>query len=61
MRSPFGIPGMSGGIGRGFSGGGARGFGEIPEPDEELPDSDLSDGERQAAIQRERWRRDGNR
>jgi hypothetical protein len=29
----------------------------IPEPDEELPDSDLPDAERQAAVERERWRR----
>jgi len=34
------------------------GAAEIPEPDEDLPDSDLSDSERQAAIERERWRRD---
>jgi hypothetical protein len=32
--------------------------GIIPEPDEELPDSDLSDVERRAAIIRERWRRE---
>jgi hypothetical protein len=32
---------------------------QIPEPDEELPDSDLSDNERLDAIERERWRRDG--
>lgn len=30
----------------------------LPEPDEELPDSDLSDTERRSAIQRERWRRE---
>jgi hypothetical protein len=31
---------------------------DTPEPDEELEDSELSDGERWAAIQRERLRRD---
>jgi hypothetical protein len=31
--------------------------GTIPEPDEELPDSDLSDSERLEALERERWRR----
>ena len=31
----------------------------LPEPDEELADSELSDSERQAAIARERMRRDG--
>jgi hypothetical protein len=31
---------------------------ETPEPDEELEDSELSDGERWAAIQRERLRRE---
>ena len=30
-----------------------------PEPDEELADSELSDSERQAAIARERTRREG--
>ncbi len=30
----------------------------IPEPDEELEDSDLSDRERREAIERERWRRE---
>jgi hypothetical protein len=30
-----------------------------PEPDEELEDSELSDSERQAAIARERMRREG--
>jgi len=30
-----------------------------PEPDEELADSELSDAERQAAIARERTRREG--
>ncbi|MPZ48940.1 MAG: hypothetical protein GEU75_06465 [Dehalococcoidia bacterium] len=30
-----------------------------PEPDEELTDSELSDSERQAAIARERMRREG--
>jgi len=30
-----------------------------PEPDEELEDSELSDAERQAAIARERMRREG--
>ena len=30
-----------------------------PEPDEELTDSELSEAERQAAIARERTRRDG--
>jgi hypothetical protein len=33
--------------------------GSIPEPDEELPDSDLSDNERLQAVERERWRRQG--
>jgi hypothetical protein len=32
----------------------------LPEPDEELPDSDLSDQERKEAIARERWRRENN-
>ena len=31
----------------------------MPEPDEELADSELSDAERQAAIARERTRREG--
>lgn len=31
----------------------------IPEPDEELLDSELSDAERRAAIARERMRREG--
>ena len=31
---------------------------DTPEPDEELEDSELSDGERWAAIQRERLRRE---
>ena len=30
-----------------------------PEPDEELADSELSDHERQQAIAREKWRREG--
>jgi hypothetical protein len=30
-----------------------------PEPDEELTDSELSDHERQQAIAREKWRREG--
>jgi hypothetical protein len=30
-----------------------------PEPDEELEDAELSDGERNAAIARERMRREG--
>ena len=30
-----------------------------PEPDEELEDSELSDHERQQAIAREKWRREG--
>lgn len=34
------------------------GSGVLPEPDEELPDSDLSDSERKNAIARERWRRE---
>ncbi len=55
MRGPFGV---GTGMGRGvvfpeISGG------QIPEPDEELPDSDLSDNERLQAMERERWRRDG--
>jgi hypothetical protein len=31
----------------------------LPEPDEELPDSELSDGERRQAMEQERWRREG--
>jgi hypothetical protein len=31
----------------------------MPEPDEELADSELSDAERRAAIERERMRREG--
>ena len=31
----------------------------IPEPDEELEDSELSEGERRSAVARERMRRDG--
>jgi hypothetical protein len=46
-------------MGRGIAEGGGS-FAEIPEPDEELPDSELSDGERHAAIQREKWRRESN-
>ncbi|HEY7269881.1 MAG TPA: hypothetical protein VH951_08645 [Dehalococcoidia bacterium] len=33
--------------------------GSIPEPAEELPDSDLSDSEQSEAVERERWRRQG--
>ena len=33
----------------------------LPEPDEELPDSDLSDNERRQAMEHERWRREGRR
>jgi hypothetical protein len=32
----------------------------LPEPDEELPESDLPDAERKDAIARERWRRQHN-
>jgi hypothetical protein len=46
-------------MGRGIAAGSGN-FAEVPEPDEELPDSDLSDGERQAAIQREKWRRESH-
>jgi hypothetical protein len=59
MRSPFGIGSLTG-MGRGVMFPG-MGVSEIPEPDEELPDSDLSDYERRAAIERERWRRDSGR
>ncbi len=31
----------------------------IPEPDEELEDSELSEGERRSAVARERMRREG--
>jgi hypothetical protein len=31
----------------------------IPEPDEDLPESDLADNERRRAMERERWRREG--
>ncbi len=57
FRNPLGINSMSG-LGRGVVMPELAST-AIPEPDEELPDSDLSDNERNAAIQRERWRRDG--
>jgi hypothetical protein len=59
FRSPFGIRSLSG-FGRGVLLP-QMGAAEIPEPDEELPDSELSDQERRAAIERERWRRDPSR
>lgn len=59
FRSPFGIRSLSG-FGRGVLLP-EMGASEIPEPDEELPDSDLSDHEQRDAIERERWRRDGSR
>jgi len=33
------------------------GYPFIPEPDEDLPESELADGERRQAMERERWHR----
>ncbi len=56
LRSRASFGGLSG-LGRGVSL--PEYSGSIPEPDEELPDSDLSDSEREQAVERERWRREG--